>query len=347
VKDKNEAGGGLPRPEGEESPQLGFLEVLRRELAVVAARRAALDAERGDLAATAPPAGESPLHTAWQARLLGVSFSGGGIRSATFNLGVLQALARCGLLRYVDYLSTVSGGGYIGSWLTALTQRRFARDPDDGAAARSPSDAVLNFDRKGHADFEKRLAWSAGDGSEKNAADREDRAVRFLREFSNYLTPRLGLFSGDTWALIAIYVRNALLNQLVLFLAVAAALLLPRLLSPLLGQAEAGDARGFVLWIAVILVVHLVVCWHIGSHLANIAVRTAVGGEGDAGRSPRVIAWIGLPLLFIGVSATSWLGQLGEWLASVAELLPFPAPEPPPPPRSSSRRARARPSARW
>ena len=49
-------------------------------------------------------------------RLLGVSFSGGGIRSATFNLGVLQALDQLGLLRFVDYLSTVSGGGYVGSW---------------------------------------------------------------------------------------------------------------------------------------------------------------------------------------------------------------------------------------
>ena len=41
--------------------------------------------------------------------------SGGGIRSATFGLGVLQGLARCGLLGRFHYLSTVSGGGYIGS----------------------------------------------------------------------------------------------------------------------------------------------------------------------------------------------------------------------------------------
>ena len=46
-------------------------------------------------------------------------FSGGGIRSATFGLGVLQGLARTNLLERFDYLSTVSGGGYIGSWLSA------------------------------------------------------------------------------------------------------------------------------------------------------------------------------------------------------------------------------------
>jgi predicted acylesterase/phospholipase RssA len=45
--------------------------------------------------------------------------SGGGIRSATFALGAIQGLAERGLLSRFDYLSTVSGGGYIGSWLTA------------------------------------------------------------------------------------------------------------------------------------------------------------------------------------------------------------------------------------
>src|SRR5579864_9216333 len=49
--------------------------------------------------------------------------SGGGIRSATFALGALQGLADLGILENFDYLSTVSGGGYIGSWLTAWKQR--------------------------------------------------------------------------------------------------------------------------------------------------------------------------------------------------------------------------------
>src|ERR1700746_1982457 len=50
--------------------------------------------------------------------------SGGGIRSATFALGAIQGLAQSGILSMFDYLSTVSGGGYIGSWLTAWKQRR-------------------------------------------------------------------------------------------------------------------------------------------------------------------------------------------------------------------------------
>ena len=50
---------------------------------------------------------------------VGLALSGGGIRSATFSLGVVQVLADRGLLRSVDFLSTVSGGGYTGSFLTA------------------------------------------------------------------------------------------------------------------------------------------------------------------------------------------------------------------------------------
>ncbi|EFA80973.1 patatin family protein [Heterostelium album PN500] len=52
--------------------------------------------------------------------LVGLALSGGGIRSATFNLGLLQALSKHRLFRKVDYLSTVSGGGFIGSCLISL-----------------------------------------------------------------------------------------------------------------------------------------------------------------------------------------------------------------------------------
>src|SRR5262249_24557033 len=42
--------------------------------------------------------------------LSALCLSGGGIRSATFNFGVIQGLARLGLLGKFDYLSSVSGG---------------------------------------------------------------------------------------------------------------------------------------------------------------------------------------------------------------------------------------------
>jgi hypothetical protein len=56
--------------------------------------------------------------------LVGLAFSGGGIRSATLNLGIAQALNEYGIFRHADYMSTVSGGGYLGSSLSTLMRRR-------------------------------------------------------------------------------------------------------------------------------------------------------------------------------------------------------------------------------
>lgn len=69
------------------------------------------------------------------APVVGLAFSGGGIRSATFNLGVIQALARKGLLHQVDYLSSVSGGGYIAACLSWLRAHFPARAQHDVAGA--------------------------------------------------------------------------------------------------------------------------------------------------------------------------------------------------------------------
>ncbi len=66
----------------------------------------------------------SPMRQAEEAKLVGISMSGGGIRSATFNLGVLQALADADLLRKIDYISAVSGGSYIASWLVGWNKRQ-------------------------------------------------------------------------------------------------------------------------------------------------------------------------------------------------------------------------------
>ncbi|MFN3750755.1 MAG: patatin-like phospholipase family protein, partial [Thiobacillus sp.] len=86
------------------------------------------------------PAGQCPETCADHAALMGLALSGGGIRSATFALGVIQALARLRLLRGFDYLSTVSGGGYIGAWLSALIHR--SRLPGQTAA-----DAIAAVER--------------------------------------------------------------------------------------------------------------------------------------------------------------------------------------------------------
>ena len=128
--------------------------------------------------------------------------SGGGIRSAIFGLGILQGLAKHRLLGAFDYLSTVSGGGYVGGWLSAW----IAHHPQGAAGVteelRRRPDSPLNP---------------------------EPQPIRQLRAFSNYLTPRTGVTSVDSWTLIATYLRNMLLNWFVLISWLAAAMMVPRI----------------------------------------------------------------------------------------------------------------------
>jgi len=72
----------------------------------------------------------------------GLALSGGGPRSACIGLGLLQALYRSGLLRHLDYLSTVSGGGYVGSylssWVTAM-DGKIEWSPEQKSSEPAPS----------------------------------------------------------------------------------------------------------------------------------------------------------------------------------------------------------------
>jgi len=60
--------------------------------------------------------------------LVGIGYSGGGIRSAAINLGITQALHSGGVFAHLDYMSTVSGGGYLGSSISALMRSGAAPD---------------------------------------------------------------------------------------------------------------------------------------------------------------------------------------------------------------------------
>lgn len=106
-----------------------------------------------------------------RAPVVGVALSGGGIRSATFCLGLFQALARQKLIRRMDVLSTVSGGGYFGSFLGAL----FTRD------------------------------HSTADTVERELADNHSWSVSWLRDNGRFLAPN---GAGDNWLSVAIAIRN-------------------------------------------------------------------------------------------------------------------------------------------
>ncbi|MBX2953019.1 MAG: hypothetical protein KF870_10960 [Leadbetterella sp.] len=123
--------------------------------------------------------------------------SGGGIRSGTFALGVLQGLAELNIKPSdFTYMSTVSGGGYLGGWLSAWIRQ-------EGA------DVVAKKLKPG---FSFPL---------------EPAPIRHLRTYSNYLSPKLGLFSADTWALVAIYLRNLVINWLSIIPFLAAFVCIP------------------------------------------------------------------------------------------------------------------------
>jgi hypothetical protein len=311
---------GLKKP----AEPVGFATVFGRELRAIKARRAALEVLR---ARPLEIDGKNLSENAWHGRLLGVTFSGGGIRSATFNLGVLQALAGYGLLRHVDYLSTVSGGGYIGSWLTALSQRAFARRCRIDGNKQQDLEPRLPFDRKHYRQFESELAWSAGgerDDQHDPADTREARAIRFLREYSNYLTPKLGVFSADTWALISIYIRNALLNQLVLVLALVFVLLIPRFLSALIANDpitansvhERFGIPALYFWGVLVAVGAVIVAWNLGRNLAGIndPTRTKPNPPSSLG----VIGWMLVPILVIGIGAAEWMPLLSRRISEDA-----------------------------
>lgn len=114
----------------------------------------------------------------------------------------MQGLARLGLLPRFQYLSTVSGGGYLGSLLAAW-------------AYRAPG---------GIAEVQAELA-STGPAA--------GAPVAWWRQYLAYLAPQRGLFTLDTWTLAATYLRNLVLNALVWLPLLALALLVPHALAAL------------------------------------------------------------------------------------------------------------------
>src|SRR4051812_44398948 len=71
---------------------------------------------------------------------IGICCSGGGIRSAAFNLGALQKLQDADELQKASYLSAVSGGSYIASafCMVAKTWKHGEREMDSDPGAFGP-----------------------------------------------------------------------------------------------------------------------------------------------------------------------------------------------------------------
>jgi hypothetical protein len=144
-----------------------------------------------------------------KATLQGICFSGGGIRSATLNLGILQGLAKLGVLERFDYLSSVSGGGYIHEWLAAWIKREEQECQSRDGLGKPPARYKAG---DGFKSVESQLVPLPSDPTHPIHPD----PIRWLRRYSNYLTPQKGLFTADTWVAVAIWLRNTFLNQLTL-----------------------------------------------------------------------------------------------------------------------------------
>ena len=154
---------------------------------------------------TGDPASEDIYKTVAENWLTGVCFSGGGIRSATFNLGVMQGLAQLGLLPNIDYLSSVSGGGYIHEFLAGWILQK-------GSRAKVIEELIPQ--------------------AEPGCPPRAPEPIEWLKRYSSYLTPARGIFSTDTWTAFAIWMRNTILNQIPILTAFASAFFLVHLIEP-------------------------------------------------------------------------------------------------------------------
>ncbi len=214
----------------------------------------------------------------------GLALSGGGIRSATFALGVLQALARDNLLRGFHYQSTISGGGYIGGFLQGLIRRRGFKGAFD----------VLQ------STLRERAATPG-----RPPADDAQQPIQHLREYSNYLSPRKSPLSGDTLGMIGTFVRNVLLVQVQLSALLLALSLMPILLFHLIVRWT-GSAPGVSLSVATLLCVAAaaLLAW-IGSQTN----RPPLGEAEDQRPRPRVaLAALGV---ILGLAGGSFLGAMG------------------------------------
>lgn len=201
--------------------------------------------------------------------------SGGGIRSATFALGIIQRLAHVGLLPKFDFLSTVSGGGYIGSWLSSYARRNKL---GMGGVAEELNEPP----------------------SKRDPLKPEVPPLMWLRQFSNYLTPKLGLLSGDTWAFAGSYVRNLFLNWLMFVPLLVAALAVPRLCLALL-RHEHGYANAVLAVAAVSLLFATIV-------LAS--TRPVSSKEEGWLTNKRFIAFVFCPLLIAAVCIVLYWGAI-------------------------------------
>jgi len=139
--------------------------------------------------------------------LVGLAISGGGIRSAIFSLGVMQRLARNGWMEKIDYLSTVSGGGYIGSSLTWFLHHKSSEKDGDTEFGLTTDDFPFGTHRVGKINPDTNEA-------EKGGGQDKAKILQALRQNGKYLTPGNGI---TIFSLLGVFLRGTFLSIIVYF----------------------------------------------------------------------------------------------------------------------------------
>lgn len=132
----------------------------------------------------------------------GLGLSGGGIRSAALSLGVLQAFAEHDILKRFDYISSVSGGGYLAGSLQWWWTKRNREDSTREFQTR------FGMNKDNFPYGPARIARA----TESETTQRARANLHFLRSHSSYLTPGNGLTS---WSMLAVLIRTAMLSILI------------------------------------------------------------------------------------------------------------------------------------
>lgn len=212
---------------------------------------------------------------------IGVSLSGGGLRSATFCLGALQGLARLGLLRRIDYLSTVSGGSYTGLFLSAMFCRGLY-------PAQQTPEAVEGLLR------------------EERHAGQKVWPVNWLRQNGRFLAPR---GSTDVFRFFAIAARNWVTWQVVILSVLVSLATLLAMGGQMLGVVYASldlpvpkPASGLSPWIPAALL-SAAVAVLLGALYWPLDLYRLISSHQSA------VLW-----------ARSWRTRLTSWLAGAARL---------------------------
>lgn len=223
----------------------------------------------------------------------GLALSGGGIRSAAYAMGVLQALVAGGKLSAFDYLSSVSGGGYLASSLTYFLHTGL---PTGAGAPAGTSEADFPFGSRRR------------DGA---VPEVQNRILNFIRQQASYLspTPRLGILSS-----IAVVTRAAFLSLLVYFSLLASVfglLLEARYFEPLDAGFGVRLVPAVVVPVGIATLLAVLSVFYVGLVLIQrfSGVRRFLADSG--GYRSRTRVQVGIGVVLRGFVATALLGALG------------------------------------